>query len=125
MLISKATGSWGDGADEATFNLEAVGNTPAEVEHFRTLVGEATSVSASFDNGAFKISLNFKRRITLAVQAALKDEADAQARDEARKAAQQRALDAEADAAADHEAIANRAAEILAEKAAALLAQKK
>lgn len=125
MLISKSTGTWGDGADDATFNLEVVGNTPDEVEHFKTLVGEPTSVSTSFNNGALSIQLFFKRKLTLAQQADLKAQADAKAKAdaiEAKKAsdakAQQEAFEKAAQDAADRMAVNQRAAEILKERAA-------
>jgi hypothetical protein len=125
MVISKATGVWGDGADDATFNLEVVGNTPDEVEHFRTLVGESSSVSASFANGALSISLKFKRKLTLAQQADLKAKADADAREKAKQAAkdadakaQKDAFEAAAQAKANELLIEQRAQEILKANAA-------
>ena len=84
MLIAKATGVWGDGADEATFNLEVVGNTPSEVEHFRTLVDEPTEVSTKFEKGALKITLSFERKVPLTVQAANQAEALAKAAKDAK-----------------------------------------
>ena len=125
MLIAKATGVWGDGADEATFNLEVVGNTPSEVEHFRTLVDEPTEVSTKFENGALKITLSFERKVPLTVQAAKQAEALAKAAKDAKQAAkdaeaqaQKDAFEHAAQAKAEEILIEQRAQEILKQRTA-------
>src|SRR6266566_2471885 len=90
MIISKSTAIWGDGADEATFHLEIVGNTPAEVEHLRTLADEVMDVEAKFENGTLKIDTSFERRVPLTVQLAEKAEADAKAAQAAKDAAKKK-----------------------------------
>jgi hypothetical protein len=82
MLISKSVGIWGEGADEATFNLEIVGHTPEEVENLKKLVEhkDPSTTTITFENGTLKVELKFKRKVSLAVQAENKrkaEEADA------------------------------------------------
>jgi hypothetical protein len=79
MLISKSTGSWGDGADEATFNLEVVGHSPDEVENLKKLVDhkDPCVTAVSFDNGTLKVELKFTRKVPLEVQRKHKAEAEA------------------------------------------------
>jgi BarA-like signal transduction histidine kinase len=126
MLISKSIGTWGANADDATFNLEVVGHTPDEVAHLETLASEPSSLSATFEGGALKIALSFKRKLTLAEQSALKAKADADAADNAKKAAVERqaqarkdALEAAAQARADQIMIDRRAQDIADERAKA------